>query len=98
MQVDLKNVRFTRLNGRHMQQIVFLTTLIDAKGEFVTGKESIMDLALTGIKLASMRKDGLKAITTLNAPAGIYQVRAIVREGVKGTLAAITIPVEVRTQ
>jgi VWFA-related protein len=98
VQVDLKNVQFTRLNGRHMQQIVFLTTLIDAKGEFVTGKESIMDMALTGDKLASMRKDGLMAITTLNAPAGIYQVRTIVREGVKGRLAAITIPVEVRTQ
>ena len=35
VQVDLKNVQFTRFNGRHVQQIVFLTTLLDAKGEFV---------------------------------------------------------------
>jgi hypothetical protein len=29
-----------------MQQIVCLTTLLDPKGEFVTVKESIMDMAL----------------------------------------------------
>ena len=81
-----------------MQQIVILTTLLNAKGEFVTGKESIMDMALTDDKLASMRKEGLKAIAKLDAPAGIYQVRTIVREGVKGTLAAITTPIEVRTK
>jgi VWFA-related protein len=98
VQVDLKNIQFTRLNGRHMQQIVFLTTLLDAKGEFVTGKESIMDMALTEEKLTSMRRDGLKAIATINAPAGIYQVRTVVREGVKGALAAITTPMEVRTK
>ncbi len=96
--VDLKNVEFTRLNGRHMQQIVFLTTLLDSKGGFVTGKESIMDMALTDAKLASMRNDGLKAVTTLNAPPGVYQVRTVVREGVKGTLGAITTPVEVQAK
>ncbi len=57
-----------------------------------------MDLALTGDRLASMRKNGLNAIATLNAPAGSYRVRTIVREGVKGTLAAITTPIEVRTK
>lgn len=54
-----------------------------------------MDMALTGDKLASMRKDGLKATATLSASAGIYQVRIIVRERVKRTLAAITTPIEV---
>jgi VWFA-related protein len=98
VQMDLKNVQFTRLNGRHMQQIVILATLLDAHGDFVTGKESIMDMALTDDKLASMRKDGLKAIAMLNASAGVFQVRIIVREGVKGTLAAITTPIEVRTK
>ena len=95
--LDLRDVPFTRSNGRHFQQIVFLTTLLDEKGEFVTGKESIMDLALTDDRLDSLKKDGLKAIVTLKAPGGVYQVRTIVREGVKGHLAAMTTPVEVRT-
>lgn len=69
---------------------VFLTALLDLKGGFVTGKESIMDLALTGERLAVLEKEGLKAVTTLNAPAGAYQVRAIVREAMKGRLTAST--------
>lgn len=94
--VNLSRLQFTAANDRHIQQLVFLTTLLDTKGGFVTGKESIMDLALTDQKLASLQKDGLKAVATLSAPAGIYQVRTIVREGMKGSLAASTTVVELR--
>jgi VWFA-related protein len=94
--VDVNGLQFTTANGRHMQQIVFLMTLLDANGGFVTGKESSMDLALTDEKLASLRKDGLKTVATLNAPAGIYQVRTVIREGMKGGLTASTTAVEVR--
>jgi VWFA-related protein len=96
--VDVNGLQFSSANGRHMQQIVFLMTLLDAHGGFVTGKESIMDLALTDEKLASLKKDGLKTITTLNAPAGIYQVRTIVREGMKGGLTTSTAAVELRAK
>ena len=92
--VDLNRLQFTTARGRHMQQIVYLMTLLDANGNFVTGKESIMDLALTDEKLASLKKDGLKTVATLSAPAGTYQVRTIVREGMQGSLAASTTPVE----
>jgi VWFA-related protein len=94
--VDLNRLQFTSANGRHAQQIVFLMTLLDPAGGFVTGKEAIMDLALTDERLASLQKTGLKAVATLNAPAGAYQVRTIVREAMKGDLAASTIPVELR--
>jgi VWFA-related protein len=96
--VDLNALRFTAVDGRHMQQIVFLTVLLDANGGFVTGKESIMDLALTDEKLASLKKTGLTAVATLDAHAGTFQVRTIVREGMKGSLAAITTPVELRAK
>jgi VWFA-related protein len=93
---DVNRLQFATAKGRHMQQLVFLMTLLDANGGFVTGKESIMDMALTDEKLASLKKDGLRTIATLNAPAGIYQVRTIVREGMKGELAASTLAVELR--
>jgi VWFA-related protein len=95
--VDLNHLQFVPDKGRHVQQIVFLTTLLDANGAFVTGKESIMDLALTDEKLASLQKEGLKTLATLNAPAGIYQVRTIVREAMKGSLAASTMPIDLRS-
>ena len=96
--VDVNGLRFATASGRHMQQIVFLMTLLDASGNFVTGKESIMDLALTDGKLASLKKYGLKTVATLNAPPGVYQVRTVVREGMKGGLSASTAPVEVRAK
>ena len=95
--VDINRLQFATDAGRHVQQIVFLTTLLDAGNSFVTGKEAIMDLSLTDEKLASLQKEGLKAVATLNAPAGIYYVRTIVREAMKGSLAASTIPIDLRT-
>jgi hypothetical protein len=95
---DVNRLQFAIAKGRHMQQLVFLMTLLDANGGFVTGKESIMDLALTDEKLASLKKDGLKTIATLNAPAGMYQVRTVVREGMKGELMASTTAVELRAR
>jgi hypothetical protein len=92
--VDVNRLLFTTYRGRHMQQLVFLMTLLDANGNFVTGKESIMDLALTDEKLASLKRTGLKTVSTLNAPAGVYQARTVVREGVKGGLSASTIGVD----
>ena len=96
IKVDVSHLQFAIDKGRHDQQIVFLMTLLDSNGAFVTGKESIMDLNLTDEKLASLQKAGLTTIATLNAPAGAYQVRTIVREGMKGALAASTTPVDVR--
>ncbi len=94
--VDRIQLRFTTGNGRHAQQIVFLMTLLDPNGAFVIGKEAIMDLALTDEKLKSLQKDGLKAVATLTAPAGKYEVRTIVREAMKGSLAATTIPIDLK--
>ena len=78
-----------------MQQIAFVVARLDPTGGFVTGEESMMDLALTDEKLASLRQTGLQAVATLNADAGTFQVRAIVREAMKGRLAAQTMPVRI---
>jgi VWFA-related protein len=95
--IDVGGLQFVVNNGRHVQQLVFLMTLLDSNGAFITGKEAIMDLALTDEKLASLQEEGLKAVATLNAPAGTYQLRAIVREGMKGALAASTLPVDLHS-
>ena len=94
--IDVGGLQFVVNSGRHVQQLVFVMTLLDSTGAFVTGKEAIMDLALTDEKLASLQEEGLKAVATLNAPAGAYQLRTIVREGMKGALAASTLPVNLQ--
>ena len=96
--VDVNRLQFAASHGRHAQQLVFLITLLNSNGEFVSGKESIMDLALTESKLASMKQSGLTTVATLDAPPGVYQVRTIVREAMKGELAATTTAVELRSK
>jgi hypothetical protein len=96
--VDVNRLQFAVSHGRHAQQLVFLVTLLDSNGEFIGGKESIMELALTDSKLASMKQSGLTTVATLDAPPGVYQVRTIVREAMKGALAATSTAVELRAK
>lgn len=96
--VDVNALRFVAHDGRHVQQLVFVAALLDTKGGFLNGEESVMDLDLTDAKLASLRNTGLTAIATLVAPPGAYRLRAVVREGVNGHLAAIGSPVEFRVR
>jgi VWFA-related protein len=96
--LDIYGLQFAVSQGRHVQQIAFVVALLDPDGGFVTGKESIMDLALTDEKLASLRRTGLTAVATLDGRAGALQVRVTAREGMRGRLAAQTIPIEVRAR
>lgn len=94
--VDLKALQFAPSNGRQAQQLAFVAVLLDPNGAFLTGEESLMDLDLTPQKLDSLRRTGLKAIATLIAQPGIYKVRAVVREGVKGHIASTGSPIELK--
>jgi hypothetical protein len=94
--VDVKPLQFPTSHGRHMQQLVLLTVLLDRNGGFVTGVDSTMDLALTDATLASFRKDGLRTVATLDAAPGIYQLRTVVREGMKGSMGTQTATVDIR--
>jgi VWFA-related protein len=94
--LDLNGLQFVMDRGRHAQQLALLIALLDSSGGFVTGKESIVDLTLSEAKLALLRRDGLKTVATIQAAPGLYQVRTVVREGVKGGLAASTVAVELR--
>lgn len=96
--VDVNRLQFAASHGRHAQQLVFLVSLLDSNGEFVSGKESIMDLELTDSKLTSMKQSGLTTFATLDAAPGVYQVRTIVREAMKGALAAMTAAVELHAK
>jgi len=44
------------------------------------------------------RGSGLTALATLSAAEGTFQVRTVVREGMKGNLAAVTTPLEIRAR
>ena len=86
--VDLRHLKFSRQPGLSLQELTFLTLLEDAGGNFIAGKQSVMDLRLSEGKLAELQKDGLHAATTFSLATGSYRVREIVREVVENRIAA----------
>jgi hypothetical protein len=95
IKVDANRLKFVEKDDRQVQQLTFVTLLEDGQGHLITGKQAVMDLALTPGKLAEMRADGIKVETTFSAAKGAYQVREIVREVVENHWAISNTPVEV---
>jgi VWFA-related protein len=94
IKIDASHLKFVDKDDRQVQQLTYVTLLEDGQGHVITGKQAVMDLALTPGKLAEMRADGIKAETTFTAPKGAYQVREIIREVVENHWAISNTTVE----
>jgi len=96
IRIDAKQLKFAKQRGRNLQQLTFVSVLEDSEGNYVAGKQAVMDLMLTDKTLATYRATGIKATLTFTAPKGSYEVREVVRELVQNRVAASTTPVECR--
>jgi VWFA-related protein len=95
--VEAGGLRFPEKEGRHVQELTFLTVLEDAGGNFVAGNQSVMDLVLTPASLAEMKRHGIRATTSFSVGRrGSYRVREVVREVVQDHIWASAAPVEIR--
>lgn len=86
--VDLQHLPFSKRDEHHLQGLVFVTALMDAKGNVVTAKEGRMDLELTEAAFARLTQTGVNARLSLEAPPGTYRLREVVQEAVEGKMAA----------
>jgi VWFA-related protein len=94
--VDARQLHFLKTSGRNMQELTFVMVLENAAGEYVAGKQAVMDLALTASKLASMQATGIKAMMTFAATPGKHSIRAVVREAGQNRIAASTTEFEIQ--
>jgi hypothetical protein len=95
--VETAGLQFPEKEGRRVQELTYLTVLENAEGNFVAGKQSVMDLALTPASLAEMRAKGIRATTSFSVvQRGSYRVREVIREAVQDRVWASVTPVEVR--
>lgn len=94
--LDIKQLRFTDRSGARTQQITFVAVLLDEQGVFVTGRESVIDMALKEGTYARLLEQGVNAVVRLEAPPGIYRLRVVVEEAGAGRLSSFTERVEVR--
>lgn len=87
--IDPQGLKFAKQNGRHLEQLTFVTVIRDGKGNYLAGKESTMDLALLPDKLSEFETKGVTASVSFMLPRGSYQVREVVRELTQNRLSAM---------
>lgn len=99
IQVDIsvaaKQLKFVQQGDRHVQELTFVTIVQDRAGNFIEGKQAVMDLALTPATLAKFQSKGIEASTSFSPPKGAYQVREVIREAVENHMSASNSPIKV---
>ena len=93
--VDLKALNFQTKNDRSIQRLNFVLALFDDHGNFVTGKEGEMDLALKDSTLARFSEKGINAKFFLEAPRGKYKLRVVTQESLTGKMSSSSSAVDI---
>lgn len=73
-----------------------MTVLEDAAGNYMDGKQGVMDMIVTAAKRADFESKGVKATTSFTAPAGYYRIREVIREAGHNRVSASTSRIDVR--
>ncbi len=92
--VAAKELKFLEKDGRHAQELTFVTMILDSSGSLIEGKQAVMSLALTPGTLADLRERGIPVATSFSIPKGAYQVREVIREAVENRMVAKTTAVK----
>ncbi|MGH9483578.1 MAG: VWA domain-containing protein [Terriglobales bacterium] len=94
--VDVSRVPFVKSKGRRRQLLMATAGLFTAGGQFVTGEQGVIALALDGSHYKHFRQKGLGSTLKLMAAAGRYRLRVVVGEASDGKLTTynrtVTIP------
>ncbi len=94
--IDAKRLPFGERDGASLQELTFVTVLEDAQGNFLEGKQALMDMALTSATRAGLEQKGIRAGTSFVAPKGDYRVREVIREAVHNHFGAYDTALQVR--
>jgi VWFA-related protein len=94
--LDLKQLRFAERSGARTQRITFIAALLDERGVFVTGRESVIDMEFKESTYARLLEQGVNAVVQIEAPPGIYRLRGVVEEAGEGRVSTFTQSIEIR--
>jgi VWFA-related protein len=85
--VNLKLLRFRKLDDRNLNTLTVVASAFDRNGNFVTGIQRIIDLRLRDQTLETVTS-GITVKTTLDVTPGSYLVRLVVRDSEGQTMSA----------
>ncbi|MGB2642470.1 MAG: VWA domain-containing protein [Candidatus Acidiferrum sp.] len=86
--VDIQKLAFEEKEDRQVQKLTFVAAIFNPQGNFITGKEAEMDLALKPESFERFSKSGISGVMQLEAPSGAYRLRVVVQEALHGNLFA----------
>ncbi len=78
--VDLKSIKFRKVDGRNHDNLTLATVIFDENGNFVAGGEKILEMKLQDTTLARMDRNGITVKSTFDVKPGSYLVRLVVRD------------------
>lgn len=96
LKIDARKFRFVEKNGAYTQNLVFIATLSDESGAYVTGTELNVKFALKKPAFVRITETGLEMSVTLEAPPGTYRLRGVAQDGLDGKVIATSLPVQIR--
>jgi VWFA-related protein len=93
--IDLSTAHFRKDGDRNLNSLTLVSALFDRDGHYVTGQQKRLELRLRDQTLESVLQTGVKIETELNAKAGTYMVRTVVRDSESGQVSAVNSTVEI---
>lgn len=94
--IDARKFRFIEKDGLRTQNLVFIATLFDENGNFVTGTELQVKFALRESTYIRFTETGIEMSVPLQAPPGTYRIRGVAQDGIEGKTVASSGPVQIR--
>lgn len=95
-QCDAAKMRFQLQDGARLQKLHIVAALLDGSGNFVAGKEGVVEFALSESSFARALSGGLSMSMNLEAPAGTYRLRTVVVEDGEERVSATTQAMELK--
>ena len=96
LHLDVGRLHLEKTGDLHTQQLTWIAALFDAEGNFITGKEIEIALALKQAAFDRMSTNGLNITVTLKAPPGSYRLRSVIVDSLQAKWAASTRAVQIR--
>jgi len=86
--LDLKSVKFRKVDGRNHDDVTLATVIFDENGNFVTGGEKILEMKLLDATLQRLDRSGITVKSSFDVKPGTYLVRLVVRDKEGDLMAA----------
>jgi VWFA-related protein len=86
--VDLAQVRFDKSGGRNNDDLTVVAGLFDRNGNFVAGKQQVVEMHLKDTTLENLNQTGMTVKTNFDVKPGGYVVRLVVRDSKAAQLSA----------